>query len=112
MALVPVIIPFVVKLLMNERELKINMKAQEKLYPSKTKIKNLRTVKIIFPIALGLIVSILVPSSVPLGGMLLFGNLIKEIGSDTNRLFKAASDTVMNAATIFLGLTRWGYHDF
>ncbi len=105
MALVPVIIPFVVKLLMNERELKINMKAQEKLYPSKTKIKNLRTVKIIFPIALGLIVSILVPSSVPLVGMLLFGNLIKEIGSDTNRLFKAASDTIMNAATIFLGLT-------
>ncbi|MFK7981663.1 MAG: sodium ion-translocating decarboxylase subunit beta [Saprospiraceae bacterium] len=105
MALVPVIIPFVVKLLMNERELKINMKAQEKLYPSKTKIKNLRTVKIIFPIALGLIVSILVPSSVPLVGMLLFGNLIKEVGSDTNRLFKAASDTIMNAATIFLGLT-------
>lgn len=105
MALVPVIIPFVVKLLMNERELKINMKAQEKLYPSKTTIKNLRAVKIVFPIALGLIVSILVPSSVPLVGMLLFGNLIKEVGSDTNRLFKAASDTIMNAATIFLGLT-------
>lgn len=105
MALVPVIIPFVVKLLMNERELKINMKAQEKLYPNKTKIKNLRTVKIVFPIALGLIVSILVPSAVPLVGMLLFGNLIKEIGSDTNRLFKAASDTIMNTATIFLGLT-------
>jgi len=100
-----VIIPFVVKLLMTEKELKINMKAQERLYPSKTKIKNLRTVKIIFPIALGLIVSILVPSSVPLVGMLLFGNLIKEVGSDTNRLFKAASDTIMNAATIFLGLT-------
>ncbi len=105
MALVPVIIPFVVKLLMTEKELKINMKAQEKLYPNKTRIKNLRAVKIIFPIALGLIVSILVPSSVPLVGMLLFGNLIKEIGSDTNRLFKAASDTIMNAATIFLGLT-------
>lgn len=105
MALVPVIIPFVVKLLMSEKELKINMKAQEKLFPNKVKIKNLRTVKIIFPIALGLIVSILVPSSVPLVGMLLFGNLIKEIGSDTNRLFKAASDTIMNAATIFLGLT-------
>ncbi len=105
MALVPVISPFVVKLLMTEKELKINMKAQEKLYPNKTRIKNLRAVKIIFPIALGLIVSILVPSSVPLVGMLLFGNLIKEIGSDTNRLFKAASDTIMNAATIFLGLT-------
>ena len=37
--------------------------------------------------------------------MLLFGNLIKEIGSDTTRLFDAASNTIMNAATIFLGLT-------
>jgi len=37
--------------------------------------------------------------------MLLFGNLIKEIGSDTNRLMVAASETIMNAATIFLGLT-------
>jgi len=36
---------------------------------------------------------------------LLFGNLIKEIGSDTSRLFEAASNTIMNTATIFLGLT-------
>ncbi|HAW05577.1 MAG TPA: sodium ion-translocating decarboxylase subunit beta, partial [Saprospirales bacterium] len=43
--------------------------------------------------------SILVPSSVPLVGMLLFGNLIKEIGSDTNRLMVAASETIMNVAT-------------
>ena len=104
MALVPVIIPFVVRLLMSEKELRINMKEQEKRFPNRTQIKNLRTVKIVFPIALGLIVSLLVPSSVPLVGMLLFGNLIKEIGTDTNRLFKAASDTIMNAATIFLGL--------
>ncbi|MCB0663465.1 MAG: sodium ion-translocating decarboxylase subunit beta [Saprospiraceae bacterium] len=105
MALVPVIIPWVVKLLTNEEELKINMKAQDKLYPSKVKIKNLRTLKIVFPIALATVVALLVPSSVPLVGLLLFGNLIKEIGSDTNRLFSAASDTIMNTATIFLGLT-------
>jgi oxaloacetate decarboxylase beta subunit len=37
--------------------------------------------------------------------MLLFGNLVKEIGTDTNRLFIAASETIMNTATIFLGLT-------
>ncbi len=104
MALVPVIIPLVVKYTMSEKELKINMKKQEKLFPNKIKINNLRTVKIIFPIALGTIVSLLVPSSVPLIGMLLFGNLIKEIGTDTNRLFKAASETIMNTATIFLGL--------
>ncbi|MFK8008724.1 MAG: sodium ion-translocating decarboxylase subunit beta [Saprospiraceae bacterium] len=105
MALVPVIIPLVVKYTVSEKELAINMKEQEKLFPNKIKIKNIRTLKILFPITLGTIVSLLVPSSVPLVGMLLFGNLIKEIGTDTNRLFKAASETIMNTATIFLGLT-------
>lgn len=105
MALVPVIIPFVVKLTMSKSELSINMKKQDKLYPSGTAIKNLQAVKILFPIALGTIVSIMVPSSVPLVGMLLFGNLVKEIGSNTFRLFDAASNSIMNAATIFLGLT-------
>ena len=105
MALVPVIIPLVVKYTVSEKELAINMKEQERLFPNKIKIKNIRTLKIIFPIALGSIVSLLVPSSVPLVGMLLFGNLIKEIGTDTNRLFRAASETIMNTATIFLGLT-------
>ncbi len=104
MALVPVIIPLVVRFTMNREELRINMKKQEKLFPNKLKINNLRAVKIIFPVMLGTIVALLVPSSVPLVGMLLFGNLIKEIGSDTNRLFKAASETIMNASTIFLGL--------
>jgi oxaloacetate decarboxylase beta subunit len=105
MALVPVIIPLMVKLTTTEKELKINMKEQDKLYPSKYKIKNLKLVKILFPIALLISVSLLVPSSTPLLGMLLFGNLIKELGSDTSRLFDAASNTIMNAATIFLGLT-------
>ena len=105
MALVPVIIPFLVKLTMSEKEIKINMKQQEKEFPSKTVIKNIKMVKIIFPILLALLVALLVPSSVPLVGMLLFGNLVKEIGTDTNRLFTAASDTIMNTATIFLGLT-------
>ena len=105
MALVPVIIPLIVRFTVSKKELMINMKQQEKLFPNKVKIQNLRTVKIIFPIVLGTLVSLLVPSSVPLIGMLLFGNLIKEIGSDTNRLFTAASETIMNVATIFLGLT-------
>lgn len=105
MALVPVIIPLVVKYTITKKELAINMKKQDKLHPSNTKIKNLRTLKIIFPIALITVVAILVPSSVPLVGMLLFGNLIKEIGSDTHRLFSAASEGIMNTATIFLGLT-------
>ncbi len=105
MALVPVIIPFIVKFSVSKKELKINMKEQDKLYPNQLEIKNLRVVKIVFPILLGTFIAFLVPSSVPLIGMLLFGNLVKEIGSDTNRLFTAASETIMNTATIFLGLT-------
>jgi carboxybiotin decarboxylase len=105
MALVPVIIPLVVRFTVTKKELRINMKEQEKLYPNRVEIKDMRTVKLLFPIVLGTVISILVPSATPLVGLLLFGNLIKEIGSDTNRLFTAASDTIMNTATIFLGLT-------
>ena len=104
MALVPVIIPLVVKLTCTRKELMINMKQQEKLYPSKTEIKNLRVLKIIFPVAVTTVVALFVPSAVPLIGMLMFGNLLKEVGADTNRLFNAASNGIMNAATIFLGL--------
>ncbi len=108
MALVPVIIPFVVKLTTNKKELLINMKEMDKLYPNATSIKNLRTAKIIFPLVVGGIVAIAVPTAVPLVGMLMFGNLIKEIGVGTQRLHQEASGSIMNTATIFLGLTVGG----
>lgn len=104
MALVPVIIPFIVKLTCNTKELSINMKEMDKKYPPKFAIKNQRAVKIAFPIVLGTVIIILVPSAAPLLGMLFFGNLIKEIGTDTQRLTIAATDYIMNPATIFLGL--------
>ena len=104
MALVPVIIPLVVKLTCTKKELMINMKEQDKLYPSKNEIKNMRVIKIIFPIAVTTIVAIFVPSAVSLIGMLMFGNLLKEIGADTSRLFDTVSNSVMNTATVFLGL--------
>ena len=104
MALVPVIIPLVVKCLCTKKELMINMKEQDKLHPDATQIKNMRVLKIIFPIAVTTIVAIFVPTAVSLVGMLMFGNLLKEIGNDTSRLFDAASNGIMNAATIFLGL--------
>ena len=104
MALVPVIIPLVVKMLCSEKELKINMKEQDKLYPSGQKMKNEKVIKIIFPIAVTTIVALLVPSAVSLIGMLMFGNLLKEIGSDTSRLFDTISNSIMNTATVFLGL--------
>ena len=104
MALVPVIIPLVVRLLCSEKELRINMKEQDRLYPPKNEIKNMRAVKIIFPVAVTTIVAIFVPTAVPLVGLLMFGNLIREIGADTSRLFETASNGLMNTATIFLGL--------
>ena len=105
MALVPVIIPLVVRLTCSKKELSINMKEQDKLYPNKTEIKNMRALKIIFPIAITTIVAIIVPSAVALIGMLMFGNLIKEIGANTSRLLEAASNGILNTATIFLGLS-------
>ena len=104
MALVPVIIPLVVKLTCSKKELMINMKDQDKKYPAKNEIKNMRTIKILFPIAVTTIVAIFVPTAVSLIGMLMFGNLLKEIGSDTSRLFDTISNSIMNTATVFLGL--------
>lgn len=104
MALVPVIVPMVANLLMSKKEFMINMKEQDKLFPARYEIKNMKLVKIIFPIVLGVIIAIFVPSSVPLLGMLLFGNLIKEIGTTTQRLADAATGPIMNTATVFLGL--------
>lgn len=105
MALVPVIIPLVVKLTCSEKELKINMREQDKLFPNSREFKNMRALKILFPIVVTTMVAIIVPSAVPLVGMLMFGNLLKEVGSSTSRLFDAASNSIMNAATIFLGLS-------
>ena len=105
MALVPVIIPFVVKLTVSKEELLINMKKQDEKHPNLFEIKNLNVVKILFPIVITLMISIIVPSSTPLIGFLMFGNLIKEIGVSTLRLSKAASDTILNTSTVFLGIS-------
>jgi sodium ion-translocating decarboxylase beta subunit len=105
MALVPVIVPLVVKITCSKEDLLINMKEQDKLYPSNTQIKNMRALKIMFPIVTTTLVAIFVPTAVPLIGMLMFGNLIKEIGSNTSRIYETAANGIMNTATIFLGLS-------
>ena len=105
MALVPVIIPFIVKFTVSKKEILINMKEQDENDTNKNEIKNLDTIKIVFPILMTLVVSLIVPSSTPLIGFLMFGNLIKEIGSSTARLSKAASDNILNTSTVFLGLS-------
>ena len=104
MALVPVIIPLVVKFTISKKELLINMKKQDEANSDNDEIKNIATIKIIFPIVMAIVVSLIVPSSTPLIGFLMFGNLIKEIGSTTIRLSKAISDNILNSSTVFLGL--------
>jgi Na+-transporting methylmalonyl-CoA/oxaloacetate decarboxylase, beta subunit len=58
MALVPVIIPFVVKYTVSKNELNINMKKQDEKFPSSIEIKNIDTLKILFPIIITILISI------------------------------------------------------
>ena len=95
MALVPVIQPPIMKALTTEEERKIRM---QQLRPVS------KTEKIIFPISVLLVCSILLPSSTPLIGALMFGNLLKECGV-TGRLADTASNAMMNIVTICLGLS-------
>ncbi len=95
MALVPVIQPPIMKWLTTENERKIRM-------------KQLRTVskkeKIIFPIVVAIIVSLIVPSAATLIGCLMLGNLMKESGV-VDRLSKTAQNELNNIVVICLGLT-------
>ena len=95
MALVPIIQPPIMKLLTTEKERKIKM---EQLRPVS------KTEKVIFPIAVSLLVILLLPSAGSLIGMLMLGNLIKESGVVPN-LVKTLSDTLMYIISILLGMT-------
>ena len=95
MALVPIIQPPIMKALTTEEERKIVM---EQLRPVSKKEK------IIFPIMITVIVTLLLPSAGPLIGMLMLGNLMREAGV-VERLSKTAQNELMNIVTIFLGIT-------
>ena len=94
MALIPIIQPPIMKALTTQKERLIRMDSLKPV--SKTK-------KIIFPLAVALICGILLPSALPLIGMLMFGNILKESGV-TDRLSKTAQNELMNIVTIFLGI--------
>ena len=95
MALVPVIQPPIMRLLTTKKERMIRM-------------KQLRTVskkeKIIFPIVVAILVSLILPSAATLIGCLMLGNLMKESGV-VDRLSKAAQNELNNIVVIFLGTT-------
>ncbi|MGL5227422.1 MAG: sodium ion-translocating decarboxylase subunit beta [Bacteroidales bacterium] len=95
MALVPVIQPPIMKLLTTKKERLIRMKPPRAVS---------QTEKIIFPIAGLLLTTFLVPSGLPLLGMLFFGNLIKESGV-TRRLAETARGPLIDVITILLGVT-------
>lgn len=95
MALVPVIQPPLMRLLTTKKERLIHMKADREVS---------QTEKIIFPIVGLLITAMLVPSGLPLLGMLFLGNLLKE-STKTTRLAKTASNALNDIVVILLGLT-------
>ncbi len=95
MALVPVLQPVVMRLLTTKKERVIKMKPGRQVS---------QTEKILFPIIGLLLTTFIVPSGLPLLGMLFFGNLLKESGK-TDRLAKTATNALNNAVVILLGLT-------
>lgn len=94
MALIPIIQKPIMKLLTTKKERTIKMKQLRQV----SKIE-----KVLFPIIVTLVVGIILPSSVPLLGMLMLGNLFRESGV-VERLSSQAQNGLMNTITIFLGV--------
>lgn len=95
MALVPLIQPPIMRLMTTEKERKIKM---EQLRPV-SKVE-----KIVFPLIVACLISLLLPSIAPLIGMLMLGNIFRECGV-VERLSDTAQNALINIVTIFLGLT-------
>ena len=95
MALVPVIQPLVMRLMTTKKERLIRMKPVRHVS---------QTERILFPIIGLLLTTFIVPSGLPLLGMLFFGNLLKESGK-TTRLAKTAGSALNDIVVILLGLT-------
>lgn len=95
MALIPMIQPPIMRLLTTEKERKVKMEQSRQV--SKTE-------KIIFPIIVAMFVILLLPSTAPLVGCLMLGNLWRECGV-TERLSDTVQNALMNIVTVFLGIS-------
>ena len=95
MALIPIIKKPIMKLMTTKKERAIKMKQLREV----SKVE-----KIVFPILCTLIVGILLPDAIPLLGMLMLGNLMRESGV-VDRLSTQAQNGLMNTITIFLGVS-------
>ena len=92
MALIPLIQPPIMRALTTPEERAVKMEQARTVT---------KTEKIIFPILVSVFVILLLPSTAPLIGCLMFGNLLKETGV-TDRLSDTAQNAMMNIVTIFL----------
>ncbi len=95
MSLVPLIQPPIIKLCTTRKDRAIRM---DKLRP----VSKLE--RILFPIVVTVVTGLILPMSVPLIGVLMFGNLLRECGA-ADRLSDTAQNAIMNTVTIFLSLT-------
>ena len=95
MALVPVIQPPIMRLCTPKSQRTIEMQQLREVSKKE---------KILFPIMVLILTALFIPLAVPLIGMLMFGNLLKECGV-TDRLAKGASNELMNIVTILLGIS-------
>lgn len=95
MALIPLLQPPFMKMLTTKKERMTVMQSTRKVSKKE---------KIIFPILVTIVVSLLLPSVAPLLGSLMFGNLLKECGV-TDRLSDTAQNALMNIVTLFLGIS-------
>lgn len=95
MSLVPIIQPPVMRLLTTETERTVRMPY--------TKREVSRTVRVLFPISVTILISLLAPVASPLIATLMFGNLLRESGV-VERLSHSAQNEIANVTTIFLGL--------
>lgn len=95
MSLVPLIQPPVIKMFTTKADRAIKM---DQLRPVT------KTEKILFPIVSTMACGLVLPASVPLIRMLMFGNLMRECGC-TDRISNAAQNEILNATTIFLGIS-------
>lgn len=95
MALVPVIQPSIMRALTTPKERSIRMKQLRTVS---------RTEKILFPIMVAIVVSLLLPAATTLIGCLMLGNLMRECGV-VERLAKTVQNELMNITTVFLGIS-------
>ena len=96
MSLIPIIQPPIMRLLTTKEERRIRMEYTPRPIS--------RRALIIFPVAITLLTSLLVPAAAPLISMLMLGNLLRESGV-VDRLRRSAENEIINVTTLFLGLT-------